>query len=1667
MGTESLDALKTTEQIDSAYRSYLISTFRGSHPERAREFESTIKSADLTKGPFLEASAPFEQGCSVRELVEEGLLSDLFLRFDEDSFPVDRSLHLHQETAVRKALDGRNLIVATGTGSGKTEAFLLPILNGLFREIESGSITRSGVRALLLYPMNALANDQVKRLRRLLGPFPEITFGRYVGETDRTKQRAEDAFRDRYPSEPRVPNELLSRDELQANPPSLLLTNYAMLEYLLLRPADSPFFDGDNAKAWRHLVLDEAHVYDGAQGTEVAMLLRRVRDRIHNSETGRLQCFATSATMGRGREDYPDLIEFAERMFDEPFEWVDHKPNRQDIVEATRRSLVLGDAAFKLPQEEFRSLQQAFRNGASASELAQQILKHAPSLDARDGEAPEAYLHRALGQEQTVISVQGQLSDGSRSIDDLARRAFGGDGSRNDLVKLVDLAVAARPHPDDASLLPARYHYWLRSLDGGYLCLHPKHPAGADRLQMHRHRICPQCQDLGIQSHMVEIGVCRSCGSEYAIGTIVGTGAGEQFQLHSGEDFDYLHIGGAEHSGLTDEDADALGEKLLDEQESPTDTTQHFDVESGLLSGSRHEQSHQVRVTRIDLPDGSGQLKRCSACSASRRDGVVSPYRTGRDAPLSVIATALYQNLLPSPDPDQTQEIGQGRKLLSFADSRQDAAFAAPFLKRTYERAVVRRVVLQAISNLSKEYSGTPRFDDVVDSARRLAEELLLDPDEGRTANQRTVERWVTREALALDRRQSLDGLGLVDIRLALPRRLEPLDSLLRLGFNAAECFDLLRILLDTLRLSGAVSTPDGVDIRNEMFAPRNVSITMREQVSAPGVIAWLPRARSTNRRVEVLSKILQRRNIEAEPVEVMKNVWDQITGPVGDGLFAKSSNPRDGLTFALNHERLEFGLAATGNPAYQCTKCRNIWWRTIAGECPSWRCGGTLELADAATVDSNHYARLYQDLDIIGMSVEEHTAQWRADKASEIQDRFVRGELNVLSCSTTFEMGVDVGDVQAVLLRNVPPSASNYVQRAGRAGRRHNSAAVVIAMAQLRSHDRAFFNDPMPMIDGHVNPPRIHLHNTPILRRHAHSVAFAAFQRHLADTPGLEPATEVGEFFCEQTESGVGAFQTWLNSKPTAIQAALRRVLPDAVAAEMDIAGWGWVKALYQRDGSEPTFGWMKRATEDVNEECEVLSEMIAEAFDQQHGRLGDYLKGVKRNLEARQLLGFLASRNILPKYGFPIDVVPLHLSDAGAGSQSQALELDRDLRVAISEFAPGESVVAGGQLWIAEGIRQPHRGEELPKYHWKVCDACEAFRVNIEDVSTECPECGCRKTRYPNGAGHFISPRYGFVGKYAGEPHSPPSRRTGTRTYFGSYRDAEPEFVGIPELSNTLAVSARASSAGRIVTINANGYRFCRRCGRGERASGRSSKDHDDLRRPGKRCTGRMQFAQLGHDYLTDVLEIQFEGTPRTRFPGNSMISLLSALLAAVPAIGINRDEVDGTMHFRGRDSSSAMVLFDTVAGGAGHAQRILDNLPALFFAARKVVICSCQESASCYGCLRTYRNQNYHDELSRGDAHALIDHILSSRKSDEFEAFSPLVHSLLRKVTDLGAPAPVAEFVTPAGDVLEVAWPDQQVAVLLDRDEDRDAQLFEDGWMAQHVHDWVPEKLTEVLN
>ena len=344
-----MDVIATAEQLSLTYRRYLRSLLPVRDPDLARSLRDAIDGSPLlTKGPLLEATPPYATGASLRDLISCGVLPGGFARLGGAALPLDRPLYAHQEQAVRKAAAGRNLVVATGTGSGKTESFLLPVLSELIRERDAHMLG-PGVRALLLYPMNALANDQVRRLRQVLANTPDITFGRYTGETPERPAEGASLFDALNPGETRLPNELLSRAEMRDTPPHLLLTNYAMLEYLLLRPADMDLFEGAHGGHWRFVVLDEAHVYDGAKAEEVGMLLRRLKYKTCRTERVRppadrpasLQVIATSATVG----DSPEAVmEFAAKLFDAPFEWVPHDESRQDLVRATRLARPAGPA---------------------------------------------------------------------------------------------------------------------------------------------------------------------------------------------------------------------------------------------------------------------------------------------------------------------------------------------------------------------------------------------------------------------------------------------------------------------------------------------------------------------------------------------------------------------------------------------------------------------------------------------------------------------------------------------------------------------------------------------------------------------------------------------------------------------------------------------------------------------------------------------------------------------------------------------------------------------------------------------------------------------------------------------------------------------------------------------------------------------------------------------------------------------------------------------------------------------------------------------------------------------------------------------------------------------------------------------------------------------------
>jgi hypothetical protein len=1566
---DTLNALTTTRRVEAAHRSYLRSTFAPRRAQWRDAYEAALeRDIELARGPYLQATPPFAIGASPEDLIREGVLSPGFRRLDPAVFPIERGLYVHQEQAVRAALAGRNLLVATGTGSGKTECVLIPALEELLAEGAAGTLAAPGVRVLLLYPMNALANDQVRRFRGWLRAFPEITFGRYVGDTKETRARAIEAFEAIHPGEAPLGNELLSREEMRVAPPHILVTNYSMLEYLLLRPVDTAFFDGVTGSHWRTVALDEAHVYDGADGAEVAMLLRRLRDRATGSRRGALRVVATSATLGKGKADYPELIRFGEDLFDEPFEL-------RDVIGPVHLNLARRPSTSELPMSAYHDLAEALRAEEAAGTpptveaVALALEPHDPGLGQAIRAAADAgrALHDVLAEDRWLVALQAALdAEGTLTLAEVAERVFGDPGRVADVVDLVDLGVRARETPADAPLLPARYHYWLRGLEGAFVCLHPDHPAGAPVLRLSVFERCPSCAEIGVTSAMVELGICKRCRADYAIG--IGDLGRELRRAPVGQSpTAYLLLDGAAADADEDEVEDegaAAGAPGVAAWYCPG--CGWLLEEAGSPCGCAGTPPPRRSGSLVLVSGEDARMRRCASCASGVPGGsVVGRFLTDAHAPAAVIGTALYQELPVASDPRAITKSGEGRKLLAFADSRQDAAFFAPYFDRTYGRALTRSLLLRVVEAHASGEGLRP--DDLVapllDAGDRF---LLLNRRDSPATRRRVVLTWVLGELLATDRRQSLDGVGVLRIGPAMPPDVP--TSLAPLGLPASVARDLATLLLDSLRISGVLRLPSGVARNDAAFEPRNIDYAVRGTGAERSklVLAWAPDR--SNRRRELLVKVAAAAGVTVDPTAILRDLWVEMTvaGSPWETLLPFENDRRRGLVRWLDAASVELRPAAESGPRYRCDRCRALWWQNVLAVCPGYNCGGRLAPV-APDEPLGHYADLYRRLEPIPMRAKEHTAQWSMDKGTDIQQRFLDGDINVLSCSTTFELGVDVGDVEAVLLRNVPPTAANYVQRAGRAGRRTSGAAVVVTLAQRRNHDIAWFRDPRAMVGGSVAPPRIVTENPIIARRHAHSVALAASLRR-------EELRTVGDFFetlAQDGTTGIERFLAWLRSRPADLGLALGRILPPATARAIGLADWDWVEALMTPSDDDPSSGWLARAAAEVTAELTALETLIVDAAARRDFGIARVLEYQVRTLRGGRLIEFLARRNVLPKYGFPVDVVELDLTRT-QDQDAAGVELNRDLRIAISEYAPGAELVAGGVVWRSVGLKRlPDWG--WPEHGWAVCRDCGRYReARAADASETCGVCGSPDT---SASGSRIRPVFGFYGVRSSTVigDEPVLRRGTVRSWFTDYGPGDPPVAASPADLAPGAVETFVSRQGRIVTMNlgpgGRGFRICS-CGYGSAVPltrARGTRAEHQTPYSGRSCHGTLRVTQLSTDFLTDILEARIRATHTEP----ALRSALYALLEGASDLGIKRDELDGTIHAWSRDARS-LVLYDTVPGGAGHAARIQDGFGRVVRAAvARVEGCDCGIETSCYGCLRGYTNQFWHEDLTRAGA------------------------------------------------------------------------------------------------
>lgn len=1632
---DSLAARFSTE-VFGPYLDMLKAQYRF-HPQfsHAKQmWEGRLTMEELVQGPYLEKAQMYEQGESLENLsLHEKTRETLNDRLS------GRSLYKHQTDALRLLLAGQNAIIATGTSSGKTLCYQIPILDDLLRD------PSLGLRAIIIYPLNALVNDQLTEWEQILNEHPHIAFARFTGQTPNSQQRYEERLKAvieeqltdegltqqerqrevekrlkrQLQSDPQ--NRLNHRDAIRAKPPHVLITNFSMLEYLMERPVDAPIFENACLK---FLVLDEVHAYRGVQATEIAFLIRRLKNHLGIE---RLVSIATSATLGK--QDDPESKAkvrcFASDLFGEDF----IEPNP-----------IYGKAA--LPELKSPSFHPTVTDYIKAAE----VLRGGNEAAACQSLYPKSSgktLVELLDHDEHLYRLRKEILTQPLLLSEAARQLWPHDPRfKNGLQALLEIVATAKKDETHDDLLPTRLHYFVRAQDGLHVCLHlqcPDRIDGKPAFFVSRNNentpegLCPSCHPKGHLSKLVEIVTCRKCGYLYgalqdlgprraqnpdadsnspkpqfdSFSTELGWAADSFWSYFSvAEDIPYPHQPKAD-----DEDED---QENLFLNPAELDWCVRCGKKNDKGKGDNcqcrfphlrkikvfHRQCHYSGKTK-DVENLYRQQKKlltsCPNCGARNGSGL-EPVRRFQE---SDDETGLAMAIPLSHFQVSQNNLGQAaskpaRKLLCFTDHRQRAAaFPALLEEETFTHDLGRMIVRiicaeerpfdfislgEALAERADPHSDNHDPDFFLPASRFPDEEL-----DAKGKRNLWIAETFNYFGIPDSARESAEDLGLVAVEYQLKSDEKSAfhELLFARGLSLSESTAAIQVLLGFVRQRKAFTLPAGqVEPYATAFGrvTTDISYALRRE-GRNYTEGWLPRVNKDDGYRDNFITDYLRRLLNLSPEERLKlgeTIWEFLT--FHDLLIDQKKHRGK---WKLDHERL-FVMKAPAR--HRCDRCGIKTAYAVRQCCPRKACMGKLQERpfDGSRNIIARWVAGVGKTQFKALKSEEHTAQINKDLAKTIEDEFRAEGVNLISSTTTFEMGINIGDLQKVLLRNAPPSSASYVQRVGRAGRGKDKNAVCVTLCRRTKYDADTWDDPPNrLMSGEVRTPTVFMKNRVIVQRHLNAVTFSQFLRtRFADKQSIKemkqqihleaflpPDSRVkipdGWFQIISATLYLDDFPKWLeNQKEDDIfQTQTGRSLLDAV---------GGFDA-----GQKETGRKYEKILKDIGNELSALMNERDKLYKQGYST-GDVDHAVK-NLLRSDVISILAKRGFLPRYAFPLDVVTLE-TGWNRWSRDTDVELSRDRGIAIAEFAPGSQVIARKKVFTSAGLYVVSNTDKPERLWYAKCPGCEQIRTARiqEDIVGDCTVCRRRIT--PQYIMPFVEPSAFSVKIEKNPSGTERHRRTSlirqrqTLTHFidsvedSSFDDCGLFSIGLKENGNLFRYNLGPENKGFVL---------CPSCGYSEpQRSSKADKKHKKLRSlPGiEYCENKQLWRKplaYGHRFQSFCLIARpINVDPPVESLTFALQKGLCHLLDIEASdIGVSwrwvtiRKTADG-------ESRAEIILYDRTPGGAGFVKDGFKNWSQVVKRAYEICnSCKCEEA--CYDCLKDYGNQSYHEKLNRQSA------------------------------------------------------------------------------------------------
>ena len=1561
---KKLNSIEKSKYIDRRYKEYIRSSFKLGNEALQSLFEQQLKGESLFKGPYVNLDMPFQRGKSLQELINEGTLCRSFARLGD--LNITRPLYSHQEEAVRLIGSGRSAIITTGTGSGKTECFLYPILNSILKDIENGK-RDIGIRAIFLYPMNALVNDQIDRIREMLRSCPEITYGFFTGET---KESVGANYRTEQGEETGaiIPdNELVSRKEIRETPPHLLFTNYSMLEYLLIRPNDYAVFESDRLSNWKYVVLDEAHTYSGSLGIELSLLMRRLTGLAPEKP----RFILTSATLGEQGKSEKEIVNFARSLTSADF-------SVNDIIFSKRIHLNPQILEYTILGSDY----QALKNSISDKETLRHIAETYSNIS--KDEIP-GILYELLSKDKNVYKLFEMLCKKSLNFNTILNN-FGNLLTEEDLVALIDIINMAEMN--GIGLFDLKYHSFVRPLSGAYITL-------GDNQTL---TLLKSNEINGFKAF--EIGNCRYCNSPYIIGKIQAGTDGLQYLLQNKEVDVYENYGSNEFVKLDY----FLLENSVNEEETESEILEENVVcaKCGCISATQNLRARQCNcgdaykkiIYRVDQTKSKEEetafnnINQCPCCGNRSQSGVVRVLNLGKDEGTALVGQILYEAIDEGEEEKQRsrklalrarpkytieQTNAKTKQFLAFSDSRQQASFAAAFFDSNHTRMLQKRIIWKVIED--QNYADIP-----VD----LLSAYLTEKIKGRDLLPNTMNAhknaWATLliDLLKVDGDYDGEGLGLYYFDLDLSDIMDNFteedieEEFGAFGITKKDFETIMQVVFGVFKTTPAIHyvkstlTPEE---KRECLEFRRfdnyVSFQKPPKSKSTEVRSFLPVSQKSNMVVRYIMKTFGCDHEEA--IEILNVIFNEL------GVESSRTERADKL-FIKHPQKEAYQINVSKyvlknykkNKYYQCSKCGRLTPYNVHNKCPHDKCNGKLIECDPDEVlASNYYRNQYKTKKIERIVIKEHTAQLDRKTAKQFQNDFKNKKINILSCSTTFEMGIDIGNLETVFMRNVPPTPANYVQRAGRAGRRRDSSAYILTYCGTGSHDFTYFNEPEKMISGVIRPPYFNVLNKKIIVRHLMATCLGFFFRNNS------------EYFNSIDwlvfKNGASVFKEYVSSHPADLNNFINnKVLPGGAYSEYHDFKW-----FDEMRGNDQKLEYMVESLKDLAKEYEDAKNKALAAED---GKNVDYYNYQINSLHKKNLIETLSRYCVIPKYGFPVDVVDLDIYTEG--KRDSKYELSRDLRIAISEYAPDSEVIVDKKKYTSKYISLP-KTAPFPRHYFRTCSNCQKVNVFITNAtSSNCKYCG--EPIAAENAEFFIEPVIGFKTGVTKES----TRMKPKRSYAGEVMYLGEGIKDDANLRLGSLMTVETSSEDELLVMNRSRFYMCPVCGYSDIAKGRVQtpslfNEHKNYKQYDCTCT-EQELLRLGHRFKTDVTRFIIPILSSTNENGFAKaLSFMYAFLEGISTgLDIERNDIDGVLELNLEEQSYDMLIYDNVPGGAGHVKRLVDKtsiIVALKAALDKVSQECCDENTSCYNCLRNYYNQSHHNKLRRVYAKEYIKELL----------------------------------------------------------------------------------------